>query len=327
MNIFQISSVGDNVVTESSEVGGWFQSFIELGVELEKGDAEKQLEGAKLLLVTPAKEFIALAIAFGFSVGRALSRGTEAEEISLDQLKGLPAGTRLRLEWEKAIRTVIFIAYTEESKRGEIVRNIECEIGGSRKTYDAERISRIAILPSGYPEGDYTQKAKSIKLGGFNSDWMTQLHTGMCIFSGKKAFEEQLDFIVEDPSLSPLLGSSQAPMSICCRIRNLSFGDATFNINLYDQFKKFPSEDSDSFSRWDAAKWTILDGNESIANLTQRDDLIPKRVLSILDLGDIRSQSNAIAAHTAAQNRTERFDIQKVLKWAPPHGCGLLGWH
>lgn len=311
------------------EAGDWFKSFVDLGVILGKLASSPTFTVSRLLLAVPKKEFVTAAISLGLSIEKYLDRETHEKEIQHSDLSNLTPGTLIRLEWESGPRDVTFQAVSETEIKGKTVHIVSGSIDGISKPYDTRYVKRISILPQGFPEGSHIRiKANGqsdLKTGAQNF-WQKQEAPAASIFGDVSYFQEQISTRVKYEALAAEADSSSLTLGEAARIDFLSNNKYPHFVNIFEQVGQFPKIGQSNLSKVMLCDWVILDGNNATQRLSAREELIDKRMLAIVELGNPRNQEKAFDAFRGELNYYKSVDAEQQLVWNPPFGVNIWGW-
>jgi hypothetical protein len=316
----------DSTLGSWTSLGGWFTSFVALGLHLGRYSDSGSTEISKILVTVPRKEFVSTAIALGVSIQRFNSKVSILKEIRESDLIGLPTGSKLRLVLNYGHLDVMFQKYFQDGKF------IRCTIGGLHKSRDqliSPHIRQMFLLPSSFPEGDYTVSRQEYENSDKSNErefWRTQGAPGVAIFGDLEKLKLQASMLVRNDLIAKMLGKENLPLEEAARLDALSEHSTSSFVNAYEstnEFSKFSTMDQ---SVVDLFAWIILDGNNAINRLSAAENLMDKSVLSVLELGVPRSQGKALDTFTAELNRFSSVDVTKLLGWKPPTGVNIWGW-
>ena len=308
-----------------SSAGSWFTSFVALGICLGRFSESGSSKISRVLLSVPRKEFVSTAIALGMSTHKLRSKTSVLKKIRESDLLELPPTSKLRLVLNYGHLDVMFQKYFPEAKF------VRCTIGGLHKTRNqlTSHIREIYLLPSSYPEGDYSlsrEEYESLDKSDEREIWRTQGAPGVAIFGDMENFKFQASAQMKNDFISKMLGIEMVTLEEAARLDSLSGHSKSSLINSYggtSEFSKFPIADHSIVDLFD---WVILDGNNAINRLCATENLLDKSVLSILELGVPRSQGKAIDTFTSELNRYNSIDVTSLLGWQPPTGVNIWGW-
>lgn len=308
-----------------SFVESWFTSFVALGIYLGRFTDSESSKISKILLSVPRKEFVSTAIALGMSIHKFRSKRSILKEIRETDLLDLPPTSKLRLVLNYGHLDVMFHKYFPDGKY------VRCTIGGLHKSRNqlTSHIREIYLLPSSYPEGDYSlssQAYESLDKSEERELWRNQGAPGVAIFGEMENIKFQASAQMRNDGISKMLGMETITLEEAARLDNLSGHSKSSLINSYggtSEFSKFPYAGNSIVELFD---WVILDGNNAINRLCASENLLDKSVLSILELGVPRSQGKAIDTFTSELNRYNSIDVTSLLGWKPPTGVNIWGW-
>ena len=310
-----------------TESGSWFKSFVELGVILAKQSESPTFDVSRLLILAPKREYVSAAIAFGFSVEKFLSNKSIAREISVNELASLKPGQILRLEWPSYIRDVAFESHSTQEIGGQVVHFARVRVQESIKKLDLRRVTRISILPDGFPQGHHplTENPESPPLSPRRTLWEGQASPALAIFGDVGHFQEQISSQIRYEAFSGVLGIDTMTLGHASRVDFITNDFAHF-INLFEQVSAFPRAGSWAFNVFELCDWVLLDGNNATSKLSAKEALIDKKVISLVEIGVPRSQGKALDAFLSELNDFRAIDAGLQLDWKPPAGVRLWGW-
>lgn len=306
-------------------VNNWFTSFMALGIQLARHADSGKSAISKVLLSVPRKEYVSTAIALGMSIHKFRTKSSILIQIHESDLIQLPPTSKLRLVLKYGHLDVMFHEYFPDSK------SIRCTIGGLHKSRKQliSHIREMYLLPSSYPEGDYTfslQQDESLVNSGERKLWRDQSAPGIAIFGDIENLMFQISAHLKNDLITKMIGQDTLTLEEAARLDLISGHSKSSLINVYggtSEFWKFPITDHSMLDLFD---WIILDGNNAINRLFSAEKLIDKKVLSILELGVPRSQGKAIDTINSELNRYNLIDASSLLSWKSPAGVNLWGW-
>ena len=309
------------------EAGDWLKKFIELGIVLGRVAKSPSFNLTRLMIVVPKKEFVSPGIALGASIQRFVDQESQAKEISMAELANLPAGTHLRLEWPQGPRDVIFLSYTLTESGRRKSHRMKCDVQGPT-TFDIGNVKRILILPDGFPQGDYLERDKEPEemATGAKHYWKNQEAPSIAIFGDLNHFQEQVASQLIYDALVPVTGSNRLTFEEAARVDYLSQDRFAHFINIFEQVNEFPERGSENATKVGLCDWILLDGNNATQKLAGKEDLIDKRVISIVELGVPRLQGKAFDSFLGELNNLEQLNPRLLLNWQPPAGVHIWGW-
>lgn len=97
-------------------------------------------------------------------------------------------------------------------------------------------------------------------------------------------------------------------------------------MNIFEQVAHFPTVGKPNLKKVLLCDWVILDGNNSVQRLAAREELIDKRMIAIVELGNPRNQEKALDAFRGELNTFKDLDAELQLNWMPPFGVNVWGW-
>jgi hypothetical protein len=308
-----------------SSAGGWFTSFVGLGIYLGRFTDSNSSKISRILLSVPRKEFVSTAIALGLSIHKFKSKASILKEIRESDLLELPQASKLRLVLKYGHLDVMFHKYFPDGKY------LRCTVGGLHKSRNqlTSHIQRIYLLPGSHPEGDYSMSREEYENLEKNDEryiWRTQSAPSAAIFGEVDNFKLQASAHMKNDFISKMFGMETIALEEAARIDSVSGHSKSSLINGYggtSEFLKFPIAEG---SIVDLFEWIILDGNNAINRLSATENLLDKSVISILELGVPRSQGKAIDTFTSELNRYNSIDVTSLLGWKPPVGVNVWGW-
>lgn len=311
------------------EAGDWFKSFVDLGVILGRLASSPSFFISRLLITVPKKEFVTAAISLGLSIEKYLDRETHEKEIQFKDLETIDPGTLIRLEWESGPRDITFQSVSKSEIRGNLVYVVTGSIDGVAKPYDTRYVKKISILPQGFPEGSHiTIKAngQSVVKTGAQSFWQRQEAPASAIFGDVGYFQEQISTRVRYEALSAVAEASELTLGEAARIDFLSADRYPHFVNIFEQVAHFPTVGKPNLKKVLLCDWVILDGNNSVQRLAAREELIDKRMIAIVEVGNPRNQEKALDAFRGELNTFKDLDAELQLNWMPPFGVNVWGW-
>lgn len=316
-----------NSLEQWTESGAWFKSFVELGVTLARKSESPTFDVSRLLILAPKREYVSAAIAFGFSVEKFLSNKSIAREISVSELASLQPGQILRLEWPTYIRDVAFESHSTQEIGGQVVHFARVRVQQSFNKLDLRRVTRISILPDGFPQGHHplTENPEGPPLSPRRTLWEGQASPSLAIFGDVGHFQEQISSQIRYEAFSGVLGIDTMTLGHASRVDFITNNFAHF-INLFEQVSAFPRAESWAFKVFELCDWVLLDGNNATSKLSAKEALINKKVISLVEIGVPRSQGKALDAFLSELNDFRAIDASLQLNWKPPAGVQLWGW-
>jgi hypothetical protein len=312
-----------------TEAGDWFKSFIELGVSLSRLSLSPTFGLSRVLITVPKKEYVAAAIAIGFSIQKFLERQTHAREIPMDGLADLKPGTLVRLEWTQGPRDVVFESYEVLPQRDTFRRRVTCKIDGTNKIFDLHAVKKVYVLPEGFPEGNHFDKSNeegAPERTGAQEFWRAQEAPALAIFGDVGHFHEQIQTRIRYEALSHISEGETMTIGEVARIDFLSNDIYAHFVNIFEQFNKFPKTGTPEAKKVALCDWILLDGNNATSKLAGKETLIDARSISLIEMGLPRSQGKALEAFTAELNNFRSINAQVQLNWNPPAGVRIWGW-
>lgn len=302
----------------------WFSSFVQLGCNLARFSKLDSLKLNRVLITVPRKEYVSIAIAYGYSMRKLTERKFSGREINFKSLETLPPGAKLRIYFATGFIDSSFVRF--EGNRSRIV----FDTGEQIRTNKVEGvIKRIYLLPDGHPLGDHKNLEDltgDINSASENELWRTQSDPGLLVFTDQQYYEEQISGVIKNLELEKITGKQILSIQESIRTGNFLKHNSPAFINAYSRIFDFENCLTEEKDRFNLMNWIVLDGNNSITKLASREELIEKKVLSILEMGVPRSQGKALESFTAELNRFNKMNVCKALVWNPPPGVNIWGW-
>lgn len=318
--------IQENLEPENwSVMGGWFTSFIALGLHLGKYSDSESPNISRILLSVPRKEYVAAAIAFGMSIHKFNTQKNILQEISESNLIKLPSNSKIRLTLDYGHKDVMFHQYRPENK------SIQWSIGGPHKSHwtKLSQFKEFYLLPKSYPEGDFSvskEEFLSMDNGHERRFWLNQGSPGVAIFGDTENLVTQTSNFLRNELVTKLTGQSTLTLQRAARLDSLIGHAASSFVNTFASASEFLKTEINGENVLELFDWIILDGNNAINRLCASENLIDSAVVSILELGVPRSQGKALDTFNSELNRYNSIEISTQLGWKPPSGVNVWGW-
>ena len=320
------------------EAGAWFKSFVNLGVQIAEATTSPNFHISKILVACPKREFVSAALAFGYSIQKFRSGQTLLRNIELGAVFGLDSGQILRIERKPGLGSsdlhiqdiALETVTTPNSPEVASVR-ITIRANGSQTPFmvlEQSRIASLSVLPKGFPTGLHklpvppagktSQEVPAIR-------WNSQASPGLVIYGEVDYFREQASTGVRYAPIQAVLGTSETTLEDLGRI---DYAENKFPhfVNLFEPVNSFPKLSDWPNSLPDLCEWVVLDGNRASTQLSSKEALIDRNVISIIEMGVPRSQGKALAAFTEQTGNLRRVDAPTLLAWSPPAGVQIWAW-
>ena len=319
---FEFSS--DQVCNNWAKAGSWFENFVELGNNLARFSKLESLKLDRILVSVPRKEFVSLAILYGYSLNKFKTKFFCGTEMNKKEIGNFPLGTRLRIYLASGYMNCKLMTFEQKGQK------ILLDTGnGKRRWNSIHSIKKIFELPNSHPLGDYTNMDDIGNNPYIDSDpefWKSQSDPGFLVFSDRQYFEEQIQKKIRNQELSILSEKSESTIKDSIRIDHfLEHGTPSF-INTYAGINEFTQCQNEEPERFARMPWIMLDGNNATNKIAAMDELLDKKILAIMELGAPRSQSKALQSFSTELNRFSMVDIRTCLVWNPPPGVQIWGW-
>lgn len=294
----------------------WFRHFVEFGVRLD--EVKSEAASIKALLIVPTNDFVSTAIAVGMSKAAFLAGSSETIAIDGSELVTLDPGTRVLIRHPAGSRVVEFISLSEDGRK--------LQATGAR--IDISRAISFELVDDTTPLGDYIDKEfDGLRSMGESSKpgWENQQRPTLTIFGSRVQIEAALEEKTSDRDLRKLTGQDQVTLWEASRLDWLYSDSYAHSINAFCQTDMFPNPGEPEFAFVERCKWILLDGNSAISRTVTREQLRKKNVLSVLNLGNHREQSQAISQFLSEANYGSEMQLPE-LKTSLPEGCYLSCW-
>ena len=306
-------------------MGGWFTSFVALGLYLGKNSNSESPDISRILLSVPRKEYVSAAIAFGMSIHKFNTQKSILQEITESDLIKLPSNSKIRLTLDFGHKDVMFHQYRPENK------SIQWSVGGPHKSHwtKLSQFKEYYLLSKSYPEGDFSfSKEEFINMDNSHERrlWRNQGSPGVAIFGDTENLVSQISNILRNELVTKLAGQSTLTLKQAARLDSLIGHSESSFVNTFASASEFSKTEINGENVLKLFDWIILDGNNAINRLCASENLIDTAVISILELGVPRSQGKALDTFNSELNRYNSIDISKLLGWKPPIGVNIWGW-
>lgn len=320
---FEISSNSEH--QKWLTVGNWFNDLVQFGVNLARFSRLQSLHLERILILAPRKEYVSLAIALGFSINKLSNKYFFGERIQTSDIDKLPIDSTVRIYFTSG-NFINAQLKSFDYRRREISFHTGERL---RRNYIDKGIVSIWSLPQGYPLGSHSYSMKpegDHKKLSQQELWRLQVSPGVLVLTDQNNFGLHLTGLLRHKSFSQITGDLPMSTGDAARIASLLEHNKSSFINAYagvSEINKICDQKRELFELFD---WIILDGNHSTNRLAAKEELIERKVLSVMEAGVPRYQNRALESFMSELNRFKSIDICRVLNWVPPAGIHIWGW-
>lgn len=308
-------------------LGGWFNSFVRLGLALgRKADTAEGLPKRMVLLV-PRKDFVTAAISIGLSMHKYFSSSDLGEVIPDSDFGLIRQGTVVRIEFENRLEVGEFVEYKEGSKnqRGESGPGIVTLLRDESKIrLSAKLILSVVALPPGFPQGTYE------KVPTLNSNQELFLRQGApaaIIFGESTYFRNQLETVIESDGFQNVMQGKTHKIADVARIDFLTPADRFPHfVNVFEQINRLPGMGTREHEVLLNCMIALLDGNHSTEKLIDSELLEEIPALAIIENGTKLRQENAYSKTRQSVMRLNQINNQDTIDWQVPEGISFWCW-
>ena len=301
-------------------VDNWFQSYIDLGLRLGKIADSQSSKLKRLLLCVPTKDFVSAGISAGLSEHKMRAETQVQRELNQQEMRDLAKGTHLRILLNNGFLGVVFNSFDESRK------TLKCYLGKEPKTYNWSADNRYLRIPFGHPQGQHLSAKLNNQPGNLESKstlWTTQTAPAALIIGDSSSISEELDTQLE---YEPLVQPDVSILGDLCRMSTLKKSDSTSFINSYCDVTDIPLFFDETAEYLKVFDWIILNGNNPGSQLLANENLIGKRVLTIVENDSPRLQGKALASVVSNANNFNSVDARMHLTWNPLPGVEIWSW-
>lgn len=312
--------------------GTWFQQLANLPSCLLSFQEKSNQPVKRVLLAVPSRALVANALAWGFSKHAFVNPVTPPESFPISELASLQPGTKIRLIFpvhrtlpKRQLRVGKLV---DVSAKGRITQ-VQLSTNGVINKYGLLSSVRYSLVQDLTPEGDYWEplevgKGEEVaKLNFFNS----QQNPQALFLTDGTAFEEELEFQFQEPSLLKELSTNELTFEQANRLDQFTNDEHSHFINTWDNFRKFDTYSANLANQLGAFNFIVLDGNPALDSLSQRDELRDAAIIGIFDTGQKTLQARGAQSFLGEAMYSEPIsDFEKLLGWQAPDGIRIWGW-
>lgn len=312
--------------------GTWFQQLANLPSCLLLFQDKFKQPVKRVLLAVPSRALVANALAWGFSKHAFVNPVTPLESFPISELASLQPGPKIRLIFpvhrtlpKRQLRVGKLV---DVSVRGRITQ-VQLSTNGAINKYNLLSTVRYSLVQGVTPEGDYWESLEVgegeevAKLNFFNS----QQNSQALFLTDGTAFEEELKFQFQEPSLLKELSTNELTFEQANRLDQFTNDKHSHFINTWDNFRKFDTYSANLANQLGAFNFIVLDGNPALDSLSQRDELRDAAIIGIFDTGQKTLQARGAQSFLGEAMYSEPIaDFEKLLGWQAPDGIRIWGW-